>query len=255
MTDFSIDSKELIDYTLKLQRINDVALPFATQNSLNSVVRNTKKNTLDQVTNRMFDVQKKNFFKSHSAFKPYKAKQFNYDINKLHADVMITKGNNPKETAAEQVAKQQTASPIKRSINPLGNKPQKKGVIDMLRKKPEFVENREMIGKDSATTSSYIRGASRARRRKAPLVLLSSSGLTGSVNRVKSFRKRKPTKRNPNKSIIKMQNIASYNKGGYVKLSKKYKFLDDSLQKSANDILSSEFVKESEKQFKRVMNS
>lgn len=255
MSDFSIKSKELINFTLGLQRINDIALPLSVQNSLNSVVRDTKQRTLDQVTNQMFDVNKKTFFKTHSAYKPYKAKQFNYNINKLKADVMITKGKNPKEKAAEQVAHQPTAKPIKRGINPLGNKPQKKAIIDILSKKPEFVEDREKLRDGGRPVYNYIRAASRARRRKAPLVLLSSSGLTGSVNRVKTFRKRRPTKNNPNKSIIKMENIASYHKGGEVKLTKKYKFLDESLEKSAQETLSKKFVEEAEKQFERILKT
>jgi len=246
MSDFSITSNELIDYTLKLQKINDVSLPFAVQNALNEVAKDVKKRTLAETTNKMFNVKRKNFFKSNSAFKMYKPKQFGYKISKMHADVGITKGKNPNETATEQVVHQQTAKPIKRGINPLGNKPQTKNIINILSKKPEFVE---AYGTNNSAFH-YIRAASRAKRRSTALVITNSKG-TGSVHQVKSFRKRKPTKRNPQKSIIKLKNIASYNKGGHVKLKKKAPFLNNAAILSTKEKLNDEFIKAAEKQISK----
>lgn len=254
MSDFSIKSKELIDFTLRLQKINDVALPIATQNALNSTVRDAKKRTLALTTNKMFDVNRPNFFKSNSGFQSFSAKKFNYNINKLHANLNILKSTKANEKATEQVAHQATAKSIKRSVNPLGNKPQKKTIVDILNNKAEFVENREALRKgDQKAISDYIDSAERAKKRNAPLVILSTGRKTGAMYRVKSFRRRKPTKNDPRQSVFKLKNIASYNKGGHVKLTKKYQFLEESVQKSAKDILGKEFVKEAEKQFARAM--
>lgn len=249
MADFSIKSNELIDFTLRLQKINSVALPFAMQNALNAVARDVKKRTLDISVNKEFNVKRKTFFRANSAFKPYKAKQFNYNINRLRSEVGITKGKKPNDKATEQVGHQQTAKSIKRGINPLGDKPQTKKVIDILNKKPEFVEYND---NDEQRVFKYIRGASRAKRRNAALVITSSKG-TGSVHQVKAFRKRKPTKNNPNKSIIKLKNIASYHKGGKIKLKKKAPFLNNAALKSTKETLNKEFIKAAEKQIERVL--
>jgi len=255
MADFSITSKPLINYTLSLQTINDVALPFAMQNALNEVAKDVKKRTLAQTTNKMFDIKRKNFFKANSAFKPYKAKQFNYNINKMHADVGITKGTKPNENSTEQVGKQQTTGAIKRSFNPLGKKPQRKKVIDIMNKRPEIVEDRQSLSEWSNAADhnkamfQYIRGAARAKRRGAGLLLKSgSSKNTGTLMRVRSFRTRKPTKNNHRKAIIKMNQIASYRKGGKVKLNKRAPFLNRSAIKSTREKLQSEFQKAAEKQ-------
>jgi hypothetical protein len=71
---FDIKSKELVDFTLKLQKINDVALPFAVQNTLNEIVRNVKIRTLPDTTEEVFDVKRRTFFTANSAYKSYKAR-------------------------------------------------------------------------------------------------------------------------------------------------------------------------------------
>lgn len=245
MADFSITSNELIDYTISMQKINAVALPIAMQEALNGVAKHTKKVTLDQSVNKEFDIKKKSFFKSNSAFKLRNAKESNYNINKMYSEVGITKGKKANEKATEQVGSQQTATPIKRSINPLGNKPQTKKVIDILSKKPEFVSFEKG---DNESINRYIRGAHRAKRRGAPLVVMSGSRGTGAVNRVKTLRKRKPTKANPKRFIIKLENIASYHKGGTVKLRKKAPFLNNAAISSTKEKLNDEFIRAAERQ-------
>ncbi len=243
MSDFSIKSKELIDHTLSLQRINDVALPIAVQNTLNNVAKDVKKRTLDNYANKYFDIKRRTFFKSNSAYKPYKAKQANYNVNRLKAEVGITKGKRANEKATEQVGYQQTATKIKRSINPLGEKPQTKAVIDILSKKPEIYQN-----EGEFDAGSYIKKVSRAKKRNAPFIRKNTSGSKGSVGIVKTFRRLKS-----GKLKIKILPIASYIKGGFVKLKKKSPFLNDAAIASMNEKAANEFLKEARKQIERVV--
>jgi hypothetical protein len=248
MPDFSITSTDLIDYTLALQKLNDVALPFAVQETLNEVAKDVKKRTLIQSVNEEFEVDRKSFFTANSGYKPYKAKQAGYDINKMKAEVGMIKGTNPNEKATEQIGHQETRQPIKRGINPLGNKPQTKNVIDILSKKPEFVTYDK---NDDRSPFNYIKGAARAKKRNASLVITNPKG-TGQVFQVKKFDTRKPTKKNPNKLKIKLKNIASYHKGGDVKLRRKAPFLSNATEKSATETMENAFIKAAEKQISRI---
>lgn len=236
-----IKSDELINHTLKLQKINDVALPIAVQNSLNKVVREVKFTYLKQTTNSMFNIKKRTFFSANSRFNMYKAKQFGYNINKLAAFVGIIKGKKPNEKATEQVGAQQTASNVKRSINPLGTKPVRKTVIDVLSKKP--VINTE----SSFNRKTYYRDARKAFNRKAPFIVANSAG-RGRVNMVKSMRRLKS-----GKFKVKLIPIASYIKDGEVKLKVRKPFLNVATKKGMDLVLTKEFLRQADIQFKRVM--
>jgi hypothetical protein len=251
MSDFSIKSDKLIDYTLSLQKINDVALPFALQNALNGVAKDVKKRTLMDSVNKEFNVKKKGFFTANSAYKPYKAKSVNYNINKLKSEIGITKGRKANERATEQIGHQETGTAIKRGINPLGDKPQTKKIIDILSHKPEVITYSNY---DDANDNAfkYIRSASRAKKRNAGLLIKSQSMGTGTVYQVRQFKKRKPTPNNPKKAIIKLKQIASYHSGGTVKLKKQRPFLSNAAIKSTKEVLNSEFIKEAEKQIERA---
>jgi hypothetical protein len=249
MSDFSIKDKELIDYTLGLQRINDVSLAFAIQDTLNAVVRDTKKRTLAQVTNQMFDVKRKNFFKANSGFKQYKAKQFNYNINKLKASISILKSTKPNEKATEQLANQPTASPIKRKINPAGDKPQPKSIINILTKKPEFYDAAKTY--PEGNSFAFTNKARRAKSRGAGFIVARNG--KGYINRVVSIKKRKPTRADKRKMVIKMKAIGSYNKNGQVKLKKPAPFLTTARDKSVKEIMNNEFVKNAEKQMEMAI--
>jgi hypothetical protein len=242
---FNIKSESLINHTLNLQRINAVALPFAVQNALNAVARDVKKRTLKITTERQFDIKKRNFFKANSGYKPYKAKQFNYNINKMHAEVGITKSSKSHDKSTEQVAHQQTATKIKRSINPLGTKPQTKAIIDVLSHKPEVYEHQSEFD-----SGDYIKKVARAKKRNAPFIVRNST--KGTVYRVKSFKRLKSGK-NRNRLKMDLQPIASYIKSGYVKLTKKKPFLNDAARKSMTEIMEQEYVKEAKKQVERAI--
>lgn len=245
MTDFSIKSDELINFTLSLQKINDIALPLAVQNTLNAVAKNVKTKTLDKLTNKYFDIKKKNFFKANSGYKPYKAKQFNYNVNRLKAEVGITKGKRPNEKATEQVGSQQTATSIKRSINPLGTKPQTKAVIDILSKKPEVYEQ----GSDF-DAGDYLLKVARAKKRNAPFLFKNSN--RGSVGIVKTFKRIKSGKEKGRLKIV-IKPIASYIEGGRVKLKTKKPFLNDAVLASAKELMNKEFIKQADIQIQRAL--
>jgi hypothetical protein len=246
---FKITSDGLIDYTLALQKLNDVALPFAVQETLNETVKDVKKRTLKLVTESEFDIKRKSFFKSNSAHKPGNAKEAGYNINKMHAEVGITKGTKAREKSTEQIGNQETATPIDRSINPLGNKPQKQNVIDILSKRPEFIEYDK---NDDSAPYHYMRAAARAKKRGAALVI-GRTGRTGAVNIVNNFQRiYGPKKAGDRKKYdIQLKNIASYHKSGEVKLKTKHPFLTNSLLKSANEVMDAAFIKAAERQIAR----
>lgn len=243
---FYIQTKELTDLTLKLQQINDVALAFAVQNTLNRVARDVKVNSLQQTTNRLFTIRKRTFFKANSGFKTYKAKQFGYNINRLKSEVGIIKSRKPNEKATEQVGHQQTAKKIKRSINPLGDKTQTKSNINILSKKPEVYDSQKDTGE-----FVYLRKIQTAKRRNSGIIF--SKGGRGALHKVNKITKRRPTKRNPNKFIIKTTPIASYIKHGQVKLRKERPFLNDAVKLSTNKLMEQIFIEEANKQIERAM--
>lgn len=245
-TFLDIKSDNLIDYTLKLQKINDVALPIAAQNTLNAVVVGVKFKYLDETTNKMFNIKKRTFFKSNSKFTKNIAKQFGYNINKLNAQVGIVKSAKQHEKTTEQVPHQQTATNIKRSINPLKKKPGKT-IIDVLSKKPEFYSPSDAGGFNAA---SYYKKAGRAKKRNAPFIVANRG--RGRVNMIKSMNRFKSGKRK-GRLNLKMIPIASYIKDGDVKLTKKKPFLNRATKIAMNNMLEKEFIKEADKQFKRVM--
>lgn len=242
-----IKSDELVNHVLKLQKINDVALPIAVQNSLNKVVREIKFTYLKQTTNSMFNIKKRTFFSANSRFNMYKAKEFNYNINRLVAFVGIIKGKKPHEKATEQVGAQQTASNIDRSINPLGTKPVRKNVIDVLSKKPIIYDYNEHGG---FKPEIYFRKAGRANKRNAPFIVANRG--RGRVNMIKSMKRFKSGKRK-GRLNIKMIPIASYIKDGEVKLKVRKPFLNAATDKGMDLVLTKEFLRQAEIQFKRVM--
>jgi hypothetical protein len=242
-----IKSDELIDYTLKLQKINDVALPIAAQNTLNSVVVGVKFKYLDETTNKMFTIRKRTFFKANSRFTKHKAKEFGYNINRLNAQVGIIKSKKANEKATEQVGNQQTATNIKRSINPLSKKPVRKNVIDVLNKKPEIYSYSDEGG---FNPKSYYKKAGRAKKRNAPFIVANRG--RGRVNMIKKMNRFKSGKRK-GRINMKMLAIGSYIKDGEVKLTKRKPFLNRAAEIAMNNMLEKEFMKEADRQFKRVM--
>ena len=246
---FNIKADSIIDFTLGLQRINDIALSVAVQNTLNSVVRDTKKRTLNISTNKEFDVKKKSFFKANSGFKTYNAKQHGYKINNLVAYVGVTKGKNSKETATEQVGNQQTAKRIKRSVNPLGEKPKSKSVIDVLSKKPVVYDSSKSYPEGNSI--AYIRKSQKALRNKRGLLV--TNGNMGALNKVRSIKKLKKPNKDGRKMLINLKPIASYIKSGHVKLKTRRPFLNNAVIQSSKELMEQVFVKEAEKQFEKAL--
>ena len=246
MSTFNIKADNIIDYTLALQKINAVSLPIAVQNTLNAVTRDVKKRTLNKSTNRHFDIKRKSFFKANSGFKTFGAKQKGYNINRLESFVGITKGKKANEKATTQVGHQQTAKRIKRSVNPLGDKPQSKANIEILSKKPVIYDSTQSYPEGNSI--AYLRRAQKAKRSNTGFLIKGKNG-KGAVNKVVSVRTRKPTKRDPRKMIVNVKPIASYIPDGYVKLKTPRPFLNDAVKMSAHDIMEKTFIKEAEKQF------
>jgi hypothetical protein len=242
--EFDIKSEGMIDLALLLQQINDVALPFAMQNTLNDVARDVKMKTLLKSANAEFSVRRPTFFRANSGYKSHKAKEFGYNINRLRAEVGMTEAKKPFDKATSQVGNQETATPIKRSINPLGEKPQTSGNIDVLSKKPEIYDSSTGNGEHA-----YLRAIQRAQSRGAGVIF--AKGERGTLRKVNYMKKRKPTKSNPLKYSIETTPIASYLKGGFVKLAVKRPFLTNAVAMSMTDVQAI-FEKNATKQFERL---
>lgn len=240
---FYIKTDELVNLTLALQEINDVALPFAVQNTLNKIARDVKINTLHDSTNKYFDIKKKSFFKANSGFKSHKAKEVNYNINRLKAEVGIIAARKPFDKATGQVGHQETAKPIDREINPLGTRPKSKGIIDLLSKKPEVYE--------AGDSEKFIQVIGRAKRKGSGVIFKKRN--RGALRKINTFKRRKPTKRNPFRYTIKTTPIASYIKGGEVKLTKRRPFLTEAVKKSMGKNLDKIFKEQAEDQIKRAL--
>jgi hypothetical protein len=241
---FYIKTDELVNLSLALQRINDVALPFAVQNTLNIMVKIVKKDVLIETTNDEFDVKRRTFFTANSAYKTYKAKDFGYNISRLKAEVGMVEARKPHDKATEQIGHQETATPIDRSINPLGTKPKSKAVIDLLSKKPEVYEK--------GNNTEYLRTIARAYKRKAGVIF--SDGKKGTLRKINKFqRRKKPTKRNPYRYVISTKPVASYIKQGKVKLTKKRPFLTLAVNRTLSKHVGPIFKNQAEDQIKRAM--
>jgi hypothetical protein len=241
---FYIKTDELVNLSLALQRINDVALPFAVQNTSNIMAKIVKKDILIESANEQFDVKRKGFFKGNSGYKAYKAKDFGYNINKLKAEVGMVEARKPYDKATTQIGHQETATPIDRSINPLGNKPKPKSVIDLLSAKPEVYE--------AGNVKEYLKTVSSAYKRKAGVIM--KKGNRGAVRKITTLKKRKPTKKNPYQYLIRSKAIASYIKEGKVKLKKRRPFLTLAVNTALDKNLEKIFINQAEDQIKRAMS-
>lgn len=242
---FYIKTEEITDLALRLQKINDVALPFAVQNTLNEIAGTVKINTLQKSAAKEFDVQRPTFFKANSGYKAYKAKDFNYNLNKIKSQVGMTAANKAHDKATEQIGSQETATPIKRSINPLGSKPQTKSVIDILSKKPEIYDS-----SSGSNPVTFLRTLQRAKSRGSGVIF--AKGNRGALRQIKRFDRRKPTKGNPRKYTIETKPIASYIKSGYVKLNVKRPFLTNAIVTALMDV-QTVFEEKAKYQIERAM--
>lgn len=256
---FDIQFDNVIDYVLALQDINDVALPFAAQSALNDVVFNAKRQSLNKVTNQMFNINKKTFFRANSDIKKNKAKDFGYNLNKISSEFGIVKSKNKFDKATEQVGNQQTAKKIDRSINPLGKvsksgtltkKPLSAADVDILKEKP-LIYDSSINYRNVRGNRVWLSRAFQAMREKRGFI--ASNGKKGTLYKINSIKKRKPTKRNAHQFKISKTPLASYVKNGAVKLKTKHPFLKSSVDLSAKNMLESAFAKSANYQFKLAM--
>ena len=110
MPRFSVNTKEVIKFSKKLERISKNALPRATRNTLNELAFDTKKRTLPQEFDKAFTVRKKAFPRAFSRVETAKSLK----INQMEAVVgMTNKGRRGVEQAGENMRQQQLGGRIK----------------------------------------------------------------------------------------------------------------------------------------------
>lgn len=115
---FDVNTKEIIKYSKKLDKISKNALPRAVMNTLNKMAFDTKKRTLIEESEKSFTVRNKTFFKRFSRVKPTPLGK----INKMQAVVGMTNQGRRgmKEQAGENMRQQQLGGNIAgRSLIPL----------------------------------------------------------------------------------------------------------------------------------------
>lgn len=124
-----VNTKELIKFSKKLDKISKNALPRVVMNTLNTMAFDTKKRTLIEESEKSFTVRNKTFFKRFSRVKPTPLGK----INKMQSTVGMTDQGRRgmKEQAGENMRQQQLGGNIPgRSFIPLdtariGNSKQK----------------------------------------------------------------------------------------------------------------------------------
>ncbi len=105
-----VNTKELIKFSKKLDKISKNALPRVVMNTLNTMAFDTKKRTLIEESQKAFTVRNKTFFKRFSRVKPTPLGK----INKMQSIVgMIDQGaRGMKEQAGENMRQQQLGGNI-----------------------------------------------------------------------------------------------------------------------------------------------
>lgn len=114
---FDVNTKDVIKYSKKLDKISKNALPRAVMNTLNTMAFDTKKRTLIEESQKTFTVRNKTFFKRFSRVKPTALGR----INKMKAFVgMVDQAGKGKQQAGENMRQQQLGGRIdSRSLIPL----------------------------------------------------------------------------------------------------------------------------------------
>lgn len=115
---FDVNTKEVIKFSKKLDKISKNALPRAVMNTLNTMAFDTKKRTLVEESQKAFTVRNKTFFKRFSRVRPTPLGK----INKMQAFVGMTAqgSRGMKEQAGENMRQQQLGGTIgSRSLIPL----------------------------------------------------------------------------------------------------------------------------------------
>lgn len=113
-----VNTKELIKFSKKLDKISKNALPRVVMNTLNTMAFDTKKRTLIEESQDAFTVRNKTFFKRFSRVKPSPLGK----INKMQAIAGMTDqgARGMKEQAGENMRQQQLGGTIAgRSLIPL----------------------------------------------------------------------------------------------------------------------------------------
>ena len=117
MPRFDVNTKDVIKYSKKLDKISKNALPRAVMNTLNTMAFDTKKRTLIEESQKTFTVRNKTFFKRFSRVKATKLGK----INKMRAFVgMVDQDKKGKVQAGENMKQQQIGGRIAgRTLVPL----------------------------------------------------------------------------------------------------------------------------------------
>ena len=113
-----VNTKELIKFSKKLDKISKNALPRVVRNTLNEMAFDTKKRTLIEESNKAFTVRNKTFFKRFSKVKPSPLGK----INSMKSTVGMTSqgGRGKTEQAGENMRQQQLGGSIAgRALIPL----------------------------------------------------------------------------------------------------------------------------------------
>jgi hypothetical protein len=112
-----IDTKEVIKFTNKLEKISRLALPMAVRGTLNSAAFDVKTNTMPKKAKDSFKERQPNFFKANSRVE----KASGFDIRSMKSTVGFTEGSAKNNNyAVKELEQQESGGSIpKRSFIPM----------------------------------------------------------------------------------------------------------------------------------------
>ena len=103
---FDIDTKGIVEYTNKLEKMHKSSLPVSVRGALNDAAFDMNKRTLPEEFNEEFTIRSKSFLRSHT----FTNKSPNtFDIEKMHASTGIIKG---KSVSGDNLEKQEIGGKI-----------------------------------------------------------------------------------------------------------------------------------------------
>ncbi len=235
----NIDSKELIVFTNKLDKIHRAALPNAIRNTLNSAAFDVKTNTMPESADDTFVNRKPNFFKANSRVETAKG----FSIKDMESVVGFTSKNSTSDNAVDDLEEQEYGGTIEgRSFIPMdtargGNnsKPVRPG--NRLSKVKNIVNSNTIAGTNPK--QQFIHAVSKAG--KGGYVIGNNTKKT--LFRVDDY--------DPVSKKFKLKALFSYSKGRDVKV-KETKFMRKASLKTAEK-LDDFYIKHAEKQIEKYL--
>lgn len=234
MIEFNVDTDAVVEFTNKLEKLNNSAFPIAVRGTLNGLAFDIKKNTMPKSSKR-FVSRRKNFFKATSRVEMAKG----LNVNSMESKV----GFLSKNLADQDLEQQEHGGKIKhRSFVPLKGSRVSKNQKRSVSKKNRIKNIRNVVNVSSQ------KGRNNGQKFLVSVLKAGVGGFILNKNtlfRVKSIREKK------GKNVFKLEALYSYEKGRSVKV-RATNFMKKATEKTikGSDDL---YIKEAERQFEKAL--